>query len=128
MIWQESTCAIKDTMLKTNFTLHTPTPPQVADCTTRIVSGHSCMVPSEQITPKLTHSSTFILCHPRIKKSDSRQELEKRSRTVVNPSTIPIYQLTTFLTALSIPSPWGISPIQQQQFITSLSEEFYSSC
>lgn len=113
-------------MLETNFILHTPAPPQVADCTTRIVSGHSRMVPSEQITPKLTVTSTFNLCHPRIKKSDSRQEPEKQ--TVVNPTTIPIYQLTTFLTALSIPSPWGISPIQQQQFITSSSEEFYSSC
>lgn len=91
MIWQESTSAIRDAMLKTNFTLHTPTLSQVADCTTRIVLGHSCMVPSEQITPsKLTHSSTFILCHPKIKKSDSHQGLEKRSRKVVNPSTIPI--------------------------------------
>lgn len=87
------------------------------------------MVPPEQITPsKLTHSSTYLLCHPRIKKSDSHQGLDKRRRKAVHPSTTPIYQLNTFLTELSIASPRGTSPTQQQQFITSLSEEFYSSC
>lgn len=105
MTWQESISAIRDTMLKTNLILHMPALSQAADCT-RIVLGHSCMVLSEQITPsKLTHSSTFILCHPRIKKSDSHQALYERSREVVNPSTVPIYQLTTFLTALGLPNP-----------------------
>jgi len=95
MIRQESTWAIRDTTLKTSVTLHTLTLPQAGERTARIVSGHSCVVPSEQTTPsKLTHSSTSILCHPRTNTSDSHQAPEQRSRQAVKPSTRPTRHLS----------------------------------
>lgn len=115
------------------FNLTLPPVPEfwahVGDCTMRIGLFQIIHVWCPVNTSPLQnwHSPTFILCHPKIQVRFSSRAWEEKQGSGKSEHNTNL-QETTFLTSLSIPSPCVISLIKQQQFITSLSEEFYSSC